>query len=306
MGTERKKQSKYLRAENPALFRLTDGDLQILHYVYYFRYITTPMLVMITGRAPQKINARTRFLYDAGYLERLHLPHPRSGGGSQQSIHVLDEKGLQLLSEYLKVPRKEMGTSPKHNENPEMILRHKLLISYVQAAVVAAVRHTEWLELLFWQRESDQYKQTVYAQGEELRVFPDAFFGVMDTRQPAGRQRYFFFLEADRSTMDHKDMRNKFAGYYQLWKQHQHEGSPVFHGIKKFRVLTVIDKKGKGTKRLENCLRDAHDITPGGHGSGIFWFTEQDQLPLSPTALLEPVWRVAKGHSQTLYRLFND
>lgn len=298
----RKRKSKYKRGEQSRSFQLTDDDLHLLQLVHTFRYVTTSMLVAVTGRAPQKINQRTRLLYDAGYLERIHLPHPRQGGGSRQSIHILDEPGLRLLSELSKIPRKDLGSSPKGNKNPDLILRHKLLISHVQAVVLAAVQRTPWLELDFWQRESDQYKQRVNVGGAELLVMPDAFFVIRDIRQPEGKQRNPFFLEADRDTMDYSDMRRKFAAYFQLWKQHQHDGSPVFHQVKSFRVLTVIEPESD--QRLPGLVNVAHEATPQGRGSALFWFATKGQFSFDrPNLLVTPLWQIAKDRRQGLHPL---
>ena len=98
----RRRISKYKRITKPDelpphLFQ--DTDTLILTKAGEYRYITTAMLMAITGASRYVINERTKKLFHHGYLGRRHLAHPQNGGGSSPSIHVLDYKGRTWLSQ---------------------------------------------------------------------------------------------------------------------------------------------------------------------------------------------------------------
>jgi hypothetical protein len=287
-----KRRSKYKRVqENKPLLNLSDGDLSILEIIWRYRYITTPMLSILTGRIPKIINERTHKLWQHGYLGRLHFPHTYTGGSSP-SIHVIDDKGRSLLARQLELPLSEIGSSPMTQKNPEMHLKHSLLVSHVYTMVEAACLQLPKLELMFWQRENNKYRERVLVQGRKYTVKPDGFFGILDKSREAGRQRLYFFLEADRSSMKHSDMVRKYQGYMAMWHKYRRQPIPAFDGIKSYRVLTVIEKD---SDRLPHLLEDAYKATESGQGSNMFWFVNQTNLPLEkPEQFFAPIWRIGK------------
>src|SRR5438034_1943342 len=76
-------------------------------------------------------------------------------------------------------------------------------------------------------------------------VRPDGFFGLRFPTLPEGRNRAFFCLEADRSTMSRERFLAKLNAY-QRW--HAAGGHTASLAIKSFRVLTVT----KSVERLRS------------------------------------------------------
>ena len=76
---------------------------------------------------------------------------------------------------------------------------------------------------------------------------PDGFFGLQFPWLPDGRNRAFFFLEADRSTMPRERFLKKLLAY---WDRFCRGGHSETLGIKRFRVLTVT----KSEERLASLL----------------------------------------------------
>ena len=89
-------------------------------------------------------------------------------------------------------------------------------------------------------------------QNITLGLVPDKIFGLQYLDKPEGKNRAYFFLEADRATMPvmRTDIRQtsfyrKMVGYHETWKQGLHT---TVYGIKNFRVLTVTSSPPKGPK----------------------------------------------------------
>jgi hypothetical protein len=84
-------------------------------------------------------------------------------------------------------------------------------------------------------------------QGREaatLYVIPDKIFGIRNLELPEGRNRKFFFLEADRGTMpvvraglDKSSLLRKLIGYGFTYADGLHR---QFYGLPNFRVLAVV------------------------------------------------------------------
>lgn len=80
---------------------------------------------------------------------------------------------------------------------------------------------------------------------------PDAFFVLRDTALPESRQRTAFFLEADRSTLATKRLRQKFLDFSALPTGQLHQRPPF--SIPSFTVLTVC----KSHERAAGLLKIA-------------------------------------------------
>ena len=83
--------------------------------------------------------------------------------------------------------------------------------------------------------EKQKLEDRIEHRGKKYAVIPDGFFGLED---PKGK--FYFFLEADRSTMSNRRFLNKMKAYWNWWKQKGHQKK---FGIKNFRVLTLTISK---------------------------------------------------------------
>ena len=161
MPTQRR--SKYKRINKPNALpahRFQDNDTLILAKAGEYRYITTAMLMAITGASRYVINERTKKLFHHGYLERRHLPHPHTGGGSSPSIHVLDYKGRTWLSQNKTIDDRHLRSiapPTTHSPTAERELEHSLLCSHVHAIIEATCNSAPNLRLDFWHNESKAF-----------------------------------------------------------------------------------------------------------------------------------------------------
>ena len=133
-----------------------------------------------------------------------------------------------------------------------------------------------------------------------LGVTPDRFFGLHFSDRPRGRNRSYFFLEADRASMPiiRKDLRGtsifrKLLAYQATAAQKLH--SERF-GINNFRVLTVT--RSPKQERVESMV-DAARKLPGPQG--IFLFADENSV--LGLDVLELPWRNGRGE---LVRLAGD
>jgi hypothetical protein len=122
-----------------------------------------------------------------------------------------------------------------------------------------------------------------------LGVAPDALFGLHYLDRPEGRNRAYFFLEADRATMPiaRNNVRQtsffrKMTAYTETWKQGIHTS---VYGIQNFRVLTVTSSP----ERVANLIRASRALNDG-KGSKLFLFTDEASFRAAPD-LLAHEWR---------------
>jgi hypothetical protein len=117
-----------------------------------------------------------------------------------------------------------------------------------------------------------------------LPINPDGFFGLQFPKLPEGRNRAFFFLEADRSTMTRERFLQKLLGYREWFSQGGHTKKL---GIKSFRVLTVT----KSEERLKTLLAGPASANLFREAWRIFWFTSEKRCASErPASVFEPIW----------------
>jgi len=115
---------------------------------------------------------------------------------------------------------------------------------------------------------------------------PDQLFGLefLDKRPP--RNRHYFFLEADRSTMtqeripgmkseDFRSIKKKMRVYHG-WRRETTEGlNKSEWGIDNFRVLFLT---GESRQRCHNMIANNEDVPPDGGGWNQFLFAYKKDL----------------------------
>ena len=299
--------SKYKRINKPdelPAHRFQDTDTFILQKAGEYRYITTAMLIAITGASRYVVNERTKKLFHHGYLGRRHFPHPHTDGGSSPSIHVLDYKGRTWLSQNNAIDDRYLRSiTPQtiHSPTAERELEHSLLCSHVHAVIEATCRSTPNLRLDFWHNESKEFYTRVADDGLTHPVRPDAFSQISVLQGEQWRP-YPILWEFDRASMAHKLIRRKYRAYFILWRDHLRPTGQLdtFENINRFRVATVTtrssrSKVGESKTRLSNLIKDAHASDDHNIGSQLFLFARLDDLPLNtPSDILNPIWHV--GH----------
>ena len=115
----RKRISKYKRINKPDELpphRFQDNDTLILAKAGEYRYITTAMLVAITGSSRYVINERTKKLFHHGYLDADTSPIRKMGEGQAQASTSSTTRGVLG---YPKIHRSQIDTSEaSHPQQP--------------------------------------------------------------------------------------------------------------------------------------------------------------------------------------------
>jgi hypothetical protein len=155
------------------------------------------------------------------------------------------------------------------------------------------------LGLVQWQEGRGLFDSVVIRDpdgGRKLPVRPDAFFTMEDRRRNAGANLFSFFLEIDRSTMPHKNFRDKILAYWHYREQGLHAKK---WRIKGFRVLTVTltDARARNLRDL------AASILPD-RARKHFLFTSADNYALGePGPLLGAIWLSARDGEHVRSRM---
>jgi hypothetical protein len=211
--------------------------------------------------------------------------------GSEPMVYALGNRGAEVLEAEGKMRRGTIRWDTKNRHLSRVFLHHTLAVAEVMVAFEVACRSragvhfirpeevladapasTRRLRLPFrWQVE-------VRAGGKSHRlgVEPDLAFGLRFEDEPAGRNRAFFFLEADRGTMPvarkglaETSFLRKLLAYQETWRRGVHT---AHLSIPNFRVLTVTTSR----ERAEHLVAACRSLS--GAGSRVFVFTDRETL----------------------------
>jgi len=164
------------------------------------------------------------------------------------------------------------------------------MISNFRIALTLATRERSDVRLLFFQPESLALRDRVVTirngHRPTIPINPDGFFGFQFPDLPDGRNRAFFFLEADRSTMTRERFLQKLLGYWEWFSQGAHTRK---YGIRAFRVLTVT----KSEERLTSLLKATAQTEELRAGLPLFWFTSENRFTThESSSILGPIWTI--------------
>ena len=305
---------KRFRRQPEGRLQITERDLAIIRQVFRHRFLRSTHLQALMGGG-QGLLRRLAELYHHAFLDRPREPIEfYAHAGSKPMVYALGNQGADLLARHDGVPRGKVDWTAKNHGIGPLFLDHTLLVADVMVALELAcrgsgrVRLIDQDELLARAPEATKRRQRPFEWAVACRyleepvtlgVAPDALFGLHYLDRPEGRNRAYFFLEADRATMpiQRANVRQtsffrKLTAYYETWKQGIHT---EVYGIKNFRVLTVTSSP----ERVENLIR-ANRGLPGGQGSKLFLFTDEAALRAAPD-LLSLDWQ--SGHDGQLVRL---
>ena len=121
-------------------------------------------------------------------------------------------------------------------------------------------------------------------------VIPDQLFGLYFPDDPPGRNRLFFALEADRSTMPVKRSNLYKTSYFKkmlgYWESYQQGLLEEIFGIKAIRVLTIA----KTQERIRNIIRAGKGVDKRRKGSRMFLFALADDFNITkPEGIFDKV-----------------
>ena len=294
--------------------QLTDRDLELIQTIQRHRLLRTTHLVkLLSGEfsTVKTLRGRLSKLYHHGYLDRVREQNDFAPG-TNPMIYAVSSKGLALLVQRRDFHKPKTDITATNRELSRLFIEHTLLIADVMVAFEAAcqkdpVRIITPEEVLArapaaTQKQKNPFGWKVPVQHPRgrltLGIVPDKIFGLHFDNRPEGRNRLFFFLEADRSTMpvlrknfNQSSYFKKLLGYFETYKQGLHTQR---YNIKNFRVLTVTTSQ----ERI-NTMLEANRLLNQGQGSRIFLFAHQEQL--ENESILHIPWRSGRG--QELARL---
>ena len=277
---------------NPG-FQLTDGDIDLIRYIYEYRFLHIDHLSALVSRSYKKVHGRLLKLVQGQFLARIELPF-------QKHVYVLGREGIFILVEQGIASRELIEWRLRHHELKELFLRHQLMIVDLHCMLDLAGR-SDVIRLAAWREGKELWDRVTAWQDHErvsLPVCPDAFFVLHDTSRPQGRNRLNFFLEADRSTTTHKRFEQKLIAYKEYLEQGLHATK---YGIRTFRVVTFALTR----ERAMNLSKAAREVLPP-ESLKYFLFAAVDGLSIkSPQPILSDMFlspRDPSGSAQQ-YRL---
>jgi len=285
----RRRRSRFVRT-NGDLPGLRPGprDAELLLYIYDFRFLTAAHLVALTGGDKTSVEKRLFKLWQHEYVYRrwdVSVDPLRRG----PAIYQIDKKGAEFLAQSTGKNPSAFDWSARRNEVKLPFVQHALMVAHIRTLFTLAIRQRPELGLLFWRHDQETSDRVpideddpIYngVRAETVSIVPDGFFAL---RLPNGTG--YCMLEADRSTMDHKDFLRKLRAYFLWWRSGGHTER---FGIKRFIVLTVTLTKERA-KNLFELSRQADDKKKG---CGLFWFTTIDNFRLDiPEGILKDnIW----------------
>lgn len=264
--------------------RLTQRDIQILNFVYEYRFLTTRQIHALVGGGKRGVTERLSRLFHHGYLDRPLQQLSLRIFGYRHIIYALSRNGAQLLACHY---QDEKFLNPRWTENNQAVkapqFLHTLMISKFRICLSLACRARPDLTLSTWQAP-DLSITRYHMEGRKVWLKPDAYF-LLSLRDGEKEHRAHFFLECDRGTMTYPNVRRKLAAYWRLRNDRRLIPDWV---PRAYRVLTV----SLSYQRAEKLLPVAKLADPRRSGSLLFYLCCQSEYGLDqPERLLAPIWR---------------
>jgi len=184
-----------------------------------------------------------------------------------------------------------------YTRRTEWFLEHQLMVSDFRCAIHLALRETTDIELVTWQQGRDSwFRVSVPSPRRRVaRVAPDAYFAL---RQ--GEEVRHFFLEADRSSEEHRRLITKYIGYW--WHLQDRRFAATRGGPLRVNVLFVTTGERRMANMIET-LRQMPKPNRAGHGGkGAFRFCLARDVTIDdPLWIFRSIWRM--GASNGVQRL---
>jgi hypothetical protein len=302
------RKAKYKRHSEVTL-KLNERDSFIIEAIYRHRFLNTDQVAALIGGSKQMVVRRLNKLFHSGYIDR---PAAQlSLMGNRPMIYALGNKGAQLLCQHWDLPADELDWTSKNREVKGMFLEHSLMVSQFMVCMELACKKIK--EVRFIPPEEIINRRPLPGVGIEktlgwkvnskvnnklysFSIIPDGAFGI-EVSEPKGT--YYFFLEADRSTMPvqrsnlfRSSFLKKMIGYFSTWQQDLYS---KHFGFKNVRVLTVALSQ----ERINSLVAANKSIDPKGIGLRMFLFTKEEYLNLAhPEILFTQAW--TNGFNETV------
>lgn len=288
---------------------LTERDVDAIAHVARHRFLRSSHLTVLLAASPQVALRRLNLLFHHGYLDRprVQLDYYLRGG-SQPLVYALGNRGAQVLAERRGAARGKINWAAKNQNVTRVFLNHNLFVADVMVALEVATRRSGSVRLLQPEDLLPQFPEETRRRRNPfswsvplperavmLGVIPDKIFGLEFADAPKGRNRAYFFLEADTGTMpvvrqgfDRTSVFRKLVAYFETWQQKLHT---AHFGFKNFRVLAVTNS----AERVAHLVEANRMVHP--EGSRVFLFADLPALTAGDP--LRFPWTNGKGE-QTL------
>lgn len=285
------------RARRPAM-QFQPRDFALLEAVWDNRFATLSLLRELFPPDPDRAPAhkpatrgprsgttlanRLKLLFQHGYLDRI-----RSVRGGEL-VYALADAGAKLLRDRQpRLPIPDTDWREKNRTVSPLFVDHALMIARVRLALTLATRDTPTVELDTFLPEARAPRHRWPHHGQEAYVNPDAFFTLRETDRPGPAERAAYFVEADRSTMALKRLRQKYAFYSALRAARLHREPPF--RLPGFRVLTVCRSNERALHLLKLVAAADSPVLPDHRA--MFLFTTEETYLEHPQNILAAVWR---------------
>jgi len=305
---ERSSYRPHFRRVEAEPFRIQPRDLETLRQVYKHRFLRSSHIAALDGGSEQHVRRRLKHLYHAGFLDRLRERIDWPGGEARKPyIYGLGKNGAELLQEELGIKLGRLDWAGKNREIGQRYLDHTLLTADVLVGFELACRRRGTVrmidpgEILAHAPEATRrtrypfrWRVPVIHEGTRyvLGAIPDGIFGLYFLEKPEGRNRAYFFLEADRATMpveraslNRSSLFRKLLAYWETWKGKVHTER---FGIQNFRVLTVTTTADRAAHIQAAALKAS-----GGRGRNLFLTADVETIASADP--LTASWSNAKG-----------
>lgn len=283
-------------------FVVTEREVEILKALNQFRYLRTGQvkrLVFANNSSPQSARRRLRFLYDAGYIDRL-VPYVRAGHGGAEVVYHLARKGEQLLKDLgIDVLRPTKTGQVRHQ-----FLHHALEMSEFRLNLQLALRKHDDVALHRFicdfelkshiSRRKSRFDYRLFDEVQDPKtkrkfvVYPDGLIILKATKDT--EKRALILLEIDRSTEPLRKIQEKFLGYRHYYRQKK------FAKFGKFARLRILFQT-TSCKRLKNMAKSIHDY----EDSHLVWFSTRDQIS-EDSLLTHSIWKDTAGGEHSLLK----
>lgn len=305
MAEKRKPRFRRVRTRR---FLVTDRDLEIVQAVHRYRLLNSEHISALVEGSDQVIRRRLQLLYHARYLDRpaVQIVNFHRNPRPEPMVYALGNKGAELVAEHLGVSRGAVDWTAKNRKIRETFYRHTLMVAGILVAFEASCRRHGNVRLIPWEeiletkcppetrrlKRPESWRVRIPGKGEH-GITPDAIFGLQYLDRPEGRNRSFFFLEADRGTMPVKRRTLAQTAIYKKLLLYHATAVQKLHtrrfGFKAFRVLTVTASPDR--ERVRSMVEAARTLD-GLQGTFLFG---DEQSFLSGDALSHE-WRSGRGH----------
>ena len=289
--TSQKRKPKFKKVPTGQI-KITNRDIEILLSLVNFRLLRTNDLLSLhsTFSSLRAIQIRLQKLFHHGFVDRV-FEKSIYRAGDKPFIYAISTKGYRYLAKNGYVANKRTDYTKLNREFTNKPKEHRLLISELLVKFKASsraqgVRFIDSNEILKnspkniqEQHKPFKWREMVGFKGDDklLAIEPDRVFGLQFPDRGEGRDKLYFFLEADtgempteRKTLARSAIFKKMLIYLETHRNKTHARK---FNINNFRVIFYTSI----TDRVANMVA-ANKKLNNGLGSRVFLFVDQDRL----------------------------